>query len=194
VWAEFNVRLNDATGTLVHARAALPLHRDRITDNICKVGASPATPVELNSGPIPGHPDGVSFQTWEQTTLADVLGDRGAAWRQLGHQWIVFVFAIWEDELRGRLANALGVPRKDRNTVTHPILGDLRLIRNDVIHKRGVATQEHTGRCATLRWFSVGDDIVIENWMVVEVMDAFGLTRPAPEPDSPYIEVPPPMH
>ncbi len=119
------------------------------------------------------------------------LSDRGVAFRQLGHQWVVFVYAMWEDEMRGRLATAQGIAHDD---VKHPILGDLRLIRNDVVHKRGIATSEWTERCSTVRWFSVGDDVFIDNWMVTEVMDAFGLTRLGPEQGRPYIEIPPPSH
>jgi len=187
--ADFNARLADATGVLLHGRIALTVHRNRIANNIARVGANPATPIETSSGPIPGHPGGISLQVWDQTALTDALDDRGVAFRQLGHQWVVFVFQMWEDDIRGRLATAQGVAHDD---VKHPILGDLRLIRNDVIHRRGVASREETGRCATLRWFSVGDDIFIENWMVADVMDAFGLTQPAP--DGPYVEVPPPLH
>jgi hypothetical protein len=113
VWAEFKTRLNDATGTLVHARIALTVHRNRIANNLRQVGANPATPIETSSGPIPGHTDGISLQTWEQTAIADALSDRGVAFRQLGHQWVVFVYSMWEDEMRGRLAAAQGLPHDD---------------------------------------------------------------------------------
>jgi hypothetical protein len=129
------------------------------------------------------------LQTWEQTAIVDALSDRGVAFRQPGHQWVVFVYSMWEHELRGRLAAVQGISHDD---VEHPILGDLRLIRNDVVHKRGIATSEWTGRCSTVRWFSVDDEIFIENWMVAEVMEAFGLTRPRPEQGRRYIEIPPP--
>jgi hypothetical protein len=101
VWADFNARLADATGVLLHGRIALTVHRNRIANNIARVGANPATPIETSSGPIPGHPGGISLQVWDQTALTDALDDRGVAFRQLGHQWVVFVFqSVFEKDRR----------------------------------------------------------------------------------------------
>ena len=69
----------------------------------------------------------------------------------------MYVFETWEREVRGRLATAL---RLDFGDVTSPYFGDLRHLRNDVVHHGGIASQANTGRCQMIRdWFTIGDPI-----------------------------------
>jgi hypothetical protein len=89
----------------------------------------------------------------------------------------VIAYAAWEDNIRKRLADARGVRHKD---VLDPMMGDLRRIRNDAVHLNGRATAENTGKCTVLRWFAVGDEIFIERWMVVDLLERYGLTKPGP--------------
>lgn len=50
---------------------------------------------------------------------------------------IAFLYAYWDEEVRPALANALGVATK---AVVSDIFGDLRLIRNAVLHNKGILT------------------------------------------------------
>ncbi|WKG08181.1 hypothetical protein QX204_24380 [Nocardia sp. PE-7] len=60
-------------------------------------------------------------------------------------QWFVYIFALWDEQYRDRLAAAHG-PADDgepwtRFDVRVPLFGDIRAIRNDFVHKRGIANE-----------------------------------------------------
>lgn len=71
------------------------------------------------------------------------------------------VYQRWEEVLRPQAVTLLGL--SDKDDVKIPILGDLGLLRNDVVHHRGVASAGNTSRCEVLtHWFAVGDRILID--------------------------------
>jgi hypothetical protein len=47
---------------------------------------------------------------------------------------VVFIFTFWDDEIRPQIAKVRGVPPKD---VRVDALGDLRILRNSIVHRRG---------------------------------------------------------
>jgi hypothetical protein len=105
----------------------------------------------------------------------------GPVFNLLGQQWLVFTFTAWEHEFRPRLARANGV---DKEVLTYPLLGDLRHIRNDILHCQGIATAEHSGRCEVLGdWVRVGDEITIRGSHVAEFMERFPWDEMAAGPD-----------
>lgn len=69
---------------------------------------------------------------------------------------IVFLYTLWEDGFRMSFAKAHGCEARDFQV---PVLGDLKLMRHDIIHHRSVASSENTGRCQVLRWFKPGEVI-----------------------------------
>lgn len=90
---------------------------------------------------------------------------------RLSQQWIVAFFTFWEHEFRPRLAESHAV---QPNEIVVPLLGDLRLLRNDVVHHRGVATAETTGRCEILgHWFELGDEIYLAVGHFIELTALF---------------------
>lgn len=94
----------------------------------------------------------------------------GSARETLDHQWIVSTYTAWEHDFRPELAAAHGCAKDD---VKHPVLGDLRLLRNDVVHHRGVVTASNAGSCQVLRWFGPGERIRLDARRLQEFMDAF---------------------
>ena len=53
-------------------------------------------------------------------------------------------------------------------------MGDLRHMRNDIVHHRGVASADHTGRCRVLHWQQVDQQISIGLPHVEQFMGLFG--------------------
>ncbi len=97
-------------------------------------------------------------------------------------QWLVYLFSAWEDEYRKRLATAHG--RTDKNDLQFPLLGDLRHLRNDIVHHRGIASGDNTGKCTVLQgWFFPGDDILLTTDHLTEFAQLFPwpLLRQGPE-------------
>lgn len=79
---------------------------------------------------------------------------------RLGHLWIISLYALWTDEYRPRLAKA---HQRSPTDEKYDIFGDLRHLRNDVVHHRGIASADNTGRCVLLgHWFQPGSLIRLE--------------------------------
>jgi hypothetical protein len=50
-------------------------------------------------------------------------------------------------------------------------MGDLRRIRHDILHHRGVASADNTAKCEVIaHWFGVGQPIVIAGEHISEFM------------------------
>jgi hypothetical protein len=104
----------------------------------------------------------ITHQSFEDPQRPDVVHSRivtaenfikenspgGINQRQLSYSVIVFIYTYWEDEIRPRLAKAAG---KDDNNVKSDIMGDLRCIRNSILHTKGVFTPEWHGRLVVLK-------------------------------------------
>jgi len=95
----------------------------------------------------------VTHQSFEDPQSPDVVHSRivtakkfieenspaGINQRQLSYSVIVFIYTYWEADIRPRLAKAA---EKDEKNITSDIMGDLRCIRNSVLHTKGVFTPE----------------------------------------------------
>lgn len=104
----------------------------------------------------------ITHQSFEDPQRPDVVHSRivtaenfikenspgGINQRQLSYSVIVFIYTYWEDEIRPRLAKAAG---KDDNSVKSDIMGDLRCIRNSILHTKGVFTPEWHGKLVVLK-------------------------------------------
>ncbi|MFL6091092.1 MAG: hypothetical protein ACJ71Z_13240 [Aeromicrobium sp.] len=112
------------------------------------------------------HAGGIQLSKILELTERD--GDASVV---LGQQWLVAFYQDWEDDLRPRLASALGIPT---NRIDEPVFGDLRLMRHDIIHKGGIATPRNTGRCRVLHWFSAGERIRVRDEHFRELQEAVG--------------------
>lgn len=68
-------------------------------------------------------------------------------------QWITATYSKWEHAWRPSFAELLGVNYK---LVLSNVFGDLRDLRNEILHHGGIACEEHALRCRVLS-FDVGD-------------------------------------
>jgi hypothetical protein len=128
--------------------AALPRYPEN-PDPVIYIGTNP-----------PNNPDTPPYADWRLSEALKQVEPNGAVEIRLGHQWIVFLYELWEHEYRPRLAKVHGRPVGDEK---YDLLGDLRHLRNDVVHHHGVATSGNTGRCVLLsHWFQPGDLIRLE--------------------------------
>lgn len=179
VSAEFHEFLREAAAIYGVMIASLGSMQRELTQFSTLTGMGPEDVVHLATGDMPTERPSDAFAVWTLGRIRAEGQAGGSVPRLLGHQWVSHVYAMWEHAYRPRLASARGVPLGE---VVEPLLGDVRHLRHDVLHHRGVATRQHAGRCAILRWFAPGDDIVITGRMVYEFVDAFGLAHPAPDP------------
>lgn len=95
----------------------------------------------------------------------------GSNYMILGQLCIVMLYDYWNDRLRREYVVAKGqldanerdpklVQNRLREHASHDLWGDLRNLRNAIVHNRGIATSK-VARCKLIRWFRPGDSIDI---------------------------------
>jgi len=105
----------------------------------------------------------------KQGNMKRRLVDDGQNTLLLGRQCVVSAYTYWEEHLRIEIGKALGVLKPDAcaNEETREILnrhvvsdfwGDMRHIRNSIVHANGVAIDE-VKKCQIMKWFAPGDRI-----------------------------------
>ena len=115
----------------------------------------------------------ITHQSFEDPQSPDVIHSRivtaeqfveenspgGINQRQLSYSVIVFIYTYWEDEMRPRLAKAASTEIKN---IKSEIMGDLRCIRNSILHTKGVFKPEWHGKLVVLKdCFAVDQQIEI---------------------------------
>ena len=102
----------------------------------------------------------------------ELYGSGGEAAQLAFKGWIVDVFALWENRYRKELKEALG-PRAIRPELE--AFGDLRRIRNDLLHNNGYASRDHCGKCTILTWFTPGEATVFALRHVLDFLNQLGV-------------------
>ncbi len=93
----------------------------------------------------------------------------GSNFTTLGQLCLVSFYDFWNDYLRRQYVIAKGhldrhetdravIECRLRKYASHDLWGDLRLLRQSIVHNHGVATSD-TKRCKLIRWFKPGDSI-----------------------------------
>ena len=95
----------------------------------------------------------------------------GANFITLGQLCLASFYDFWNDYLRREYVIAKGhldrgesndpvVKARLREHASYDLWGDLRLLRNSIVHNQGIASSDVAG-CKLLRWFKPGDQISI---------------------------------
>ena len=104
----------------------------------------------------------------------DMVGTNGLAVQMAFKGWMADIFAKWE-RLRSetlKLVGDTGIPPEV------DCMGDLRLIRNDLIHT-GHATKDHSEKCKTLKWFKPEEPIILTTDHVFDFLNQMNLLTPS---------------
>ena len=89
-------------------------------------------------------------------------------------QWFAYLHAIWDEQFRGRIAKYFDDPseRIRRRDIVNDFFGDIRLIRNDFVHNKGIA--DEAVNVKLLQWgFSKGNALDITSEQMISVIDLF---------------------
>jgi hypothetical protein len=171
---EFREMLAHAAGTHTAVLGGLAMFGQRLLEHVSGAPENPEAQLLVGQGD-PNNPTTEAYATWTVRDLPERLSDGGSVAAAASQQWIVYVFTQWEHEYRPRLAAALGISKDE---VVVPLMGDIRLLRNDVVHHRGIATSDNTGKCEELDWFQPGDTIYVSDVRLTDFMTRLGLTGP----------------
>ena len=90
-------------------------------------------------------------------------------------QWFTYIYALWEESYRRRLAAAHGSDNDGapwtRFDIRSALFGDIRNIRNDVVHKHGVV--DASAGNVLLTWFADGQKIQISVEQMMSLISLF---------------------
>lgn len=170
ILAELRETLNDVAGTHHFAMLGIRLARDDFER--ASTHGDPEADYFVGRG-APGTPESLAYLRWQIGSIPARLADDGPVAAQLGQQWAILIYTQWEHNYRPRLAAALS---KEPAEITDDLMGDIRLLRNDIVHHHGIATKDSAGRCKVLTWFAPDDRILITWERVLEFMEHAGLT------------------
>lgn len=82
----------------------------------------------------------------------------GENYRFLGNMALISIYEYWQNSCRNKLAIHHKVkPAK----IISPIFGDLRLLRNSIVHHKGIALA-NVERCLIFTWYKANDNILID--------------------------------
>jgi hypothetical protein len=166
---EFLAFLSEASGTHAFAVRGLKLMRREVETQKINVARGNTLLVGW-ARDNPNRPgDILSRPGWGHDQFLSNLGPDGISMIYLGWAWITLVFGRWEDDYRHRFAKDMGCSHGE---VKCDAMGDLRYLRNDVTHNKGVATREWSGRCVLLHdWFVIGQVIRITDDKIASFYD-----------------------
>jgi hypothetical protein len=77
---------------------------------------------------------------------------------RVGNMCITHIYSYWEDHYRARIAEFLGMTKKDDLKID--VFGDIRYLRNSIVHHAAIALPD-VARCKVLKWFKPGDRIAL---------------------------------
>lgn len=142
-------------GVMTFAQVAIKKLSDDIPWTVTKENPDPNLSLSPHD---PNDPKAVADASWRKSQIEGAAATDGWLQQWLTHAWLATMFARWEAHYRPAFADANGVEEKQ---VRSDVIGDIRNLRNDVIHHRGIATKKNTGKCKVLTQFNEGDMILL---------------------------------
>ena len=114
----------------------------------------------------PNIPSSVVLHKTTQKELKYRNKKDGINFKFIGNLATVSLYQYWEDCYRNKIAQLF---HKNKNEITAPIMGDIRLLRRSIIHHQGIALKEIES-CKVLKWFFEGDEIFIDKEKFYEII------------------------
>jgi hypothetical protein len=152
--ADFLEFIADASGTHAFAGGALQGQR-KTFESLPIINPDNADPAIYWGDGDPNIAENLVSQAyWRRSRYLENTELDGLCSRYLGWAWITLVFDRWEDDFRHRYASEIGCTH---DQVMCDVMGELRHLRHDVSHNKGIATRGHSGKCVVLgHWFTIG--------------------------------------
>ena len=120
------------------------------------------SPFMVKEGPPSKTPDEEMETSIHSTTLSAVksrMDSNGFDTIRAAEAAIIFAYHVWEEKYRNNLTKKDGTSLRP---VSSDIMGDLRLIRNSIIHNKGI-TKNDIVKCKIFTKFSPGERIALSS-------------------------------
>lgn len=116
------------------------------------------------------------------------FGPGGEYHRWFNRAWIPSFYEDWDGHYKARVAPLLGKAKPADVKIGY--FGDLRLLRNDVIHHKGQVIDAVREKCVVFKWFGDGEEIVLAHTHYAQLFTEFpwaklGAVEPAPPAPAP---------
>lgn len=143
--------VNQQVGVYMDALAGFAGHHTRVERQVHRVNRAMNSRIDNTGQHI------VVWASYEDSMQPDVIHNRiirasdyiaanskgGSNAQQHSQAVLVFLFTYWEDEIRPRLANSKDVALQK---IRSDIMGDLRILRNVILHTKGIIrSDKHKG-------------------------------------------------
>lgn len=120
----------------------------------------------IYSSGAPDDPEAVMIHECTQGQLKERLQKGALNEILLGYFCLSMIYDFWED-VRGLLAGELKI---EKNSIVADVFGDIRNLRNDIMHHKGVATRQNVGKNKMFTWFKEGEIILLTAERLDEVI------------------------
>ncbi len=154
--------VNQQVGVYMDALAGFSGHHTRVERQVHRVSRPTKSSIDHTGQDV------VVWASYEDPTQPDVIHSRiirandyiaanskgGSNEQQHARAVLVFLFTYWEDEIRPRLAASKSVHLQE---IRSDVMGDLRILRNVILHAKGIMRLE---KCRDLK--KLGDLFVVD--------------------------------
>jgi hypothetical protein len=171
---QFAAEVDALYGYYLDSTLGFQILRERFT---AVLQSSPANPSDLDSHMLHfgnGDPNNSATQFHHSVRIAEFKrrnGPGGSNQVRTGQLHIILIYAFWESRYRVSIAAALGIKPDDLKV---PIMGDLRRLRNDIVHCVAIIQRETAAKLEVLTQFKEGDTVRFSDAEVWEMMHHIG--------------------
>jgi hypothetical protein len=122
-------------------------------------------PIVYGKGP-PGHSGTYILHVCTQKKYKERNDKNGKNFILLANLCVMELYQYWEDHYRTIISQKIGI---ERSELKANIFGDIRLLRNSIVHHQSTALPE-IEKCKILSWFKTNEKIIIFPDMFEEII------------------------
>ncbi len=139
--------VNRQVGVYMDALAGFAGHHTRIERQVHRISRPVNSHIDNTGQRVvvytsyedPAQPDIIHNRIIRATEYMAANSEGGSNEQQHAQAVLVFLFTYWEDEIRPRLATS---KRVELEEIRSDIMGDLRILRNVILHSKGIIRPE----------------------------------------------------
>jgi hypothetical protein len=159
--------VNRQVGVYMDALAGFAGHQTRVERQVHRIMRPVNSGIDHNGQRVtvcasyedPTKPDVILNHIIRASDYIAANSKSGSNAQQLSQAILIFLFTYWEYEIRPRLANYKNV---ESNEIYSDIMGDLRILRNVILHQKGIMSLDDHKRLKKLSgMFIVGQSVHI---------------------------------
>jgi len=141
--------VNRQVSVYMDALAGFAGHRTRVERQVHRISRAIKSSIDNTGQRVvvrasyedPTQPDVIHNRIIRASDYIAANSENGSNAQQHSQAVLVFLFAYWDEEIRPRLATLKKVESRE---IESDIMGDLRLLRNDILHNKGIISTNTT--------------------------------------------------